>query len=90
MKPHIQMYLRTYINTYVSIRYITKATLHTHKPITKSSLVRYFAILRCSHMDEQGMLRGTTIENCASKPLLKYEDSLQSQEPISTRSAHFD
>lgn len=41
-------------------------------------------------MDEQGMFRGTTIENCASKLLLKYEDSLQSQEPISTRSAHFD
>lgn len=40
-------------------------------------------------MDEQGMLRGTTIENSASKPLLKYEDALQSRESVSTRSAHF-
>lgn len=41
-------------------------------------------------MDEQGMLRGTIIENCASKPLLKYEDYLQSLESVSMRSAHFD
>lgn len=41
-------------------------------------------------MDEQGLLRGTTIENSASKPLLNYEDSLQSQESISTCSTHFD
>lgn len=41
-------------------------------------------------MDEQGMLRDTAIENCASKLLLKYEDSLQSRESVSTYSDHFD
>lgn len=41
-------------------------------------------------MDEQGMFRGTTFEDGASKPLLKYIDSFQSQESIPTFSVRFD